>query len=160
MHKILGTAAVAVLALAMLTGCGGDDDSPGGSGGTGGSGNYCDDLSAAKDSFVGLLDNQIGQDTFVQLRDSLPALQAEAPPKLKGDWTTFKQAVDDFSVALQKAGLTMDDMREMGTGTMPGGTDMQTAMDAAAALGSAEVSTAQSAIAADAVRTCQLDFNS
>jgi hypothetical protein len=153
MHKILGTAAVAVLSLTMLTGCGDD-------GGSSASGGYCHDLAAAQDSFVGLLDNQIGQDTFVSLRDSLPKLQAEAPARLKGDWTTFTHAVDTFSAAMQKAGLTMDDMREMGTGHMPGGTSMQTAMDAAAALGSAAVSTAQSRIAANALTRCGLDFNS
>jgi hypothetical protein len=153
MHKILGTAAVAVLSLPMLIGCGDD-------GASSASGGYCHDLATAQDSFVGLLDNQIGQDTFVSLRDSLPKLQAEAPAKLKGDWTTFEHAVDTFSAAMQKAGLTMDDMREMGTGHMSGGTSMQTAMDAAAALGSAAVSTAQSRIAASAMSRCGLDFNS
>jgi hypothetical protein len=153
MHKFLGAAAVAVLAVSMLTGCGGDDSA-------GSSGGYCDDLGAAKDSFVGLLDNQIGQDTFVKLKDSLPALEAEAPANLKNDWATFNDAVNTFSAAMKKAGLTMDDMREMGRGSMPGGTDMQTAMDAAAALGSAAVSTAQSAIAANALKQCDLDFSS
>jgi hypothetical protein len=154
MHRILGMAGAVVLTLTVLTGCGGDD------GGSGGAGGYCDDLSTAKDSFVGLLNNQIDQDTFVELRDSLPALQAEAPAKLAKDWTTFESAVDAFSEAMKKAGLTMDDMRDMGTGSMAGGTDMETAMNAAAALGSAAVSTAQSAIRADALTRCDLDFSS
>ena len=120
---------------------------------------YCDDLQAAKDSFSGLLNNQIGQDTFVELRDSLPTLVADAPGRLKDEWTTFNQAVQTFSAAMAKAGLTMDDMREMGTGKMAGGVDMQTAMDAAAALGSAKLSTAQSRIAADARKECDINLN-
>lgn len=153
MLKVLGAAAAAVLTVTLLTGCGGHDDKASGPAG------YCSDLAAAKDSFVGLLDDQIGQDEFVQLRDALPTLQAEAPAALKADWATFKQAVNTFSTAMKQAGLTMDDMRDMGTGSMPGGTSMQTAMDAAAALGSAQVSTAQSAIAANALKMCDLDFN-
>lgn len=144
---------VALLTLAPLAGCGGDD-SPSGSGG------YCDDLEATRESFVGLLDNQIGQDTFVKLRDSLHTLQDESPAAVKDDWTKVRGAIDTFSVAMEKAHLTMDDMRDMGTGHMPGGEDMETAMDAAAALGSAEFSTAESAIAAHANRACGIDLNS
>jgi len=60
---------------------------------------------------------------------------------------------------MDKAGLTMDDMAKMGTGSMAGA-DMQTAMDAARSLGSAEVSTAQSAIAANARNACGVNLNS
>jgi len=153
MQKILGTAAVVVLTAMLLTGCGGDDDAPSGSSA------YCNDLQAAKDEFSGLLNNEIGQDEFVELRDSLPALVADAPARLTGAWTTFNDAVQTFSDAMDKAGLTMDDMREMGTGKMAGGVDMQTAMDAAAALGSAKLSTAQSRITADALKECDVNLN-
>src|SRR6478735_1785604 len=117
MRKILTGVAVVALTVTMLAGCGGDDDPPGGSGG------YCDDLQQAKDDFTGLLDNQIGQDTFVELRDALPELQAEAPAAIQDDWTTFNNAIQEFSDAMDKAGLTMDDMRDMGTGEMGGGED-------------------------------------
>ena len=79
MRKILATAAVLVLTSMTLTGCGGDDDTPSGSSA------YCDDLQAAKDSFSGLLNNEIGQDTFVELRDSLTTLVADAPSRLKDE---------------------------------------------------------------------------
>jgi hypothetical protein len=153
--RLLTAVATAVLCLALLTGCGGGGDDA--SSGTGGG--YCSDLAAFKDSFVGLLDDQIDQATFVRLRDALPTLQAEAPAGLKDDWATVRAAVDSFSAALRKAGLTMDDMRAMGQASMPGGTDMRTAMDAAAALGSAHVSTAQSLIAANALKVCGLGLN-
>lgn len=155
MRRILGAATVAIMTMTVVTGCGGDDNgSPGGTGG------YCVDLQTAKESFLGLLDNQIGQDTFEQLRTSLHTLTGEAPAAIRDEWTTFSTAVDRFAVALDKAGLTMDDMRDMGTGEMSGGTDMQTAMDAAAALGSAAVSTAESRIAAHALKECKIDLNS
>jgi hypothetical protein len=154
MRTILGAAAAAVLAASLLTGCGGGDHhSSAGSA-------YCTDLEAAKDSFMGLLDNEIGQDSFRQLKAALPTLHAEAPAGIQDDWATFKRAVDTFSAAIRRAGLTMDDMRDMGSGSMPGGVDMRTAMDAAAALGSAALSTAQSQIAANASKVCDLDLNS
>jgi hypothetical protein len=152
MYKILGAAAAAMLTVTALAGCG-DDGNSDGSG-------YCSDLGAAKESFAGLLNNQISQDTFVKFKDSLPGLQAEAPASIKGDWTTFNQAVQTFSVAMTKAGLTMDDMRGMGSGPMAGGVSMRTAMEAAAALGSAKVSTAQSAISANALKECNIDLTS
>lgn len=144
-----------LLTMGVVSGCGGHD-----SGAPGGEGGYCGDLQTAKDSFLGLLDNQIGQDTFEQLRNTLHTLKAESPAVIRDDWTTFSTAVDTFAAGLDKAGLTMDDMRDMGTGHMSGGTDMQTAMDAAAALGSAAVSTAESRIAANALRECKIDLNS
>jgi hypothetical protein len=155
-RRLLAAVTTAVLYMTLLTGCGsggGDDTSSGAGGG------YCSDLGAFKDSFVGLLNNQIDQDTFVRVRDELPTLEAEAPAGLKDDWTTVTAAVDSFSAAMRKAGLTMDDMRAMGQGSMPGGIDMRTVMDAAAALGSAHVSTAQSAIAANALKVCSLGLS-
>lgn len=153
-RRILGVTTAILVTMGVVSGCGGDDS------GTSGSGGYCGDLQTAKDSFLGLLDNQIGQDTFEQLRESLHTLTAEAPAAVKDEWTTFSTAVDKFAAAMDKAGLTMDDMRDMGTGQMSGGTDMKTAMDAAAALGAASVSTAQSRIAAHALKACKVDLNS
>jgi len=145
---------MAVTTATLVVGCGGSDGSsapdPGG---------YCADLQSAKDEFTGLLDNQIGQDTFDSLRHDLPTLTAEAPAALTGDWATFSSAVERFADAMDKAGLTMDDMRDMGTGDMPGGMDMKTAMETAAALGSSTVSTAVSRIVSNAAKTCQVDLN-
>jgi len=151
-HRALGAAAAAILTAPVLAGCG-DDSS------TSSSGSYCGDLRSARDSFTGLLDNHITQDAFENLRDTLHTLRDEAPAALRDDWTTFTGAVDTFSAAMDKAGLTMDDMAKMGTGSMAGA-DMQTAMDAARSLGSAEVSTAQSAIAANARNACGVNLNS
>lgn len=154
MSTRLGAAvALVVTTAALLAGCGGDDGKQSGPRG------YCDDLSAAKDSFVGLLDNQIGQDTFVKLRDTMHTLRDESPVAVKDDWVTVTGAVETFSAAIEKAGLTMDDMRDMEAGPMPGGNNMKTAMDAAAALGSAAFSTAESAIAANAKSLCDIDLN-
>jgi hypothetical protein len=154
-HKLLGTLAPAVLSMAVLVGCGGDGgSSPGGSGG------YCQALSSVRDPIQALLDNHISQDGFVTLVTALHGLSDEAPRTVRADWRTFVTAVDIFRAALTRAGLTMDDMGQMGTGRMPGGMDMRQAMDAARALGSADVSTAQSAIAANARRVCHLDLDS
>jgi len=54
----------------------------------------------------------------------------------------------------------MDDLRDMGAGQMPGGTDMQTAMRAARSLDSVAVSNAQSAIFRNARSECHIDLNS
>lgn len=149
-HGLVGMALLG----AVLAGCGSSGSSASTSSG------YCTDLSAAKDSIAGLLNDKIGSDTFADLLGSLHRLRDEAPPALHADWVTFTGAVDAFDVAMRQAGLTMDDMRDMGSGTMPGGMDMQTAMEAASALGAADVSTAESAIADHGSRSCGVDLNS
>jgi len=140
-----------VLTLTLAAGCGDDSESN--------TSPYCAQLESVEAPFIGLLNNEIGQEDFVAFKNSLPAVAATAPARLADDWETFGDAIRAFSAAMAKAGLTMDDMREMGDGPMAGGTDMQTAMDAAAALGSAEVSTAQSAIIANALSSCDINLN-
>jgi len=151
----LGAAvAISVAAAASLVGCGGDD-TPSSSADSG----YCSDVQDAKDSFEALLNNQIDQQAFENLGVQLKAIAGEAPAAIKAKWLTVSKAVDDFRSALDDAGLTMEDMHDMGSGPMSGGAPMERAMNAAAALGAASFSTAQSAVARNVQSECHFSLS-
>jgi len=151
--KLGAAVAVMIATAALLVGCG-DDDSPSTAGG-----GYCSDVQDAKDSFEGLLNNQIDQSTFDNLRDQLHAISAEAPTSIRAEWVIVAKALDRFGAAMADAGLTMEDMRDMGSGSMAGGKPMERAMAAAASLGAASFSTAQSTIARSVQSECHFSLS-
>ena len=141
------------LIVAVLVGCGG-------SGGSSSSGSYCHDLAAAKASYIGLLENTISQGTFDTLRDSLHALRDEAPANVKDDWATFSKAADDFNTALEKDGMTIDDVAAMQNDpNMDQGPTMDQVMSAAAELSSLRTARALSAIGIEAQKDCNVNLN-
>jgi len=151
--KLGAAVAISVAAAASLVGCG--DDAPSTSADSG----YCSDVQDAKDSFDALLNNQIDQQAFEDLGVQLKAIAGEAPASIKAKWLTVSTAVDDFRAALDDAGLTMEDMHDMGSGPMSGGAAMERAMNAAAALGAASFSTAQSAVARNVQSECNFSLS-
>lgn len=151
MLRIAGAASVAILSLGALSACGDD-------GGTSGSGGYCDDVRSAAESFLGLDDAAISQETFDGLLGALHTISDEAPSDVKDDWATFSAAADSFNAALDKAGMSMDDVQGMHHGPSSG-PQMQAVMQAAASLGSIKVANARAAISKQANSECDVDLS-
>jgi hypothetical protein len=150
-NRFAALAAAALLATA-LSGCGG-----GGSNSS--SGSYCDDLAAAKASYIGLTENSISQATFNTLLQELHTLRDRAPSSVEADWAAFSEAADEFNTALRNDGMTLDDVVKMQNDPhMEAGPKMDTVMAAASALSSLRVARAQGAIAEEALKDCKISL--
>jgi len=115
MKKIVGASAAALMAMSVLVGCGGAGGGGGGGGGFA-SGNYCGDLKSAKDAVSSLGSGALTQAKFDQLSADLHGIASEAPADVKGDWSTLAQAIDSLKAALDKAGVSLDDLQNLGSG--------------------------------------------
>lgn len=143
---------VAVVAT-TLAACGGSDSA-------GSSGSYCDDLAAAKASYIGLTENTISQATFASLLDDLHTIRDEAPASVKDDWAAFSKAADEFNTALKNDGMTLDDVAAMQNDPhMEEGPTMDAVMAAATALSSLRVARAQGNIATEAMKDCKISLD-
>ncbi len=112
MKKILGAGAAVLMTVTVLAGCGGGDD--GGSS----SGSYCDDVQAAKTTVTSLGDADVDQATFDKMTTSVHTIADEAPSDVQDDWNTISDALDTFNTAMTDAGLTFDNIKDLGK---PGG---------------------------------------
>jgi hypothetical protein len=141
----------ALMCLTMLVGCGGSS--------TSGSTPYCKDVQSARDSFIGLLGNNITQEQFTGLLAALHTIRDEAPSNVKGAWATFSMAADTLSARLRRSGMTMDDIMHMQNGHMSSGPRMAAAMRAAQSLGSTAVTKAQAGIRGDVQKVCGINLD-
>jgi len=127
-----------MMAGALLTGCGGNDNNSSPSEGTnstddggnssapsttsgddtGGSGSYCDDLKSAKVTVTALGEAHMTQATFDKLTESVHTIAGEAPSDIQDDWNTIADALDTFNAAMSDAGITFDNLKDLG---QPGG---------------------------------------
>jgi hypothetical protein len=124
--RILSAVAAAALGLGLLTACGDDG------GGSAGGGDYCDDLKAAKKEL-----DSIGDGDFSKLQeatDRMHDLADEAPEEIQDDWEVFVDSIDKLLAALDKAGLTGEDMANLQSGQLPDGVDMEALQDLMAEL--------------------------
>jgi hypothetical protein len=101
----------------------GSSDSPGG--GSDPASAYCTALKGAKDKFktlnlTGLDDNQ-----FKQVTDEFDALGAAAPAAVKADWATVSSALKQVYQILANAGLSFNDLQNLGSGHLPKGVTAQ-----------------------------------
>jgi hypothetical protein len=150
-HRFLAMATASLVIGGGLTACGSDDNSSGG---------YCDDLTAAKASYIGLLENRIDDETFDNLLGDLHTIRDEAPADVKDDWATFSDAADRFHTALHDIGMTIDDAVAMQNDpNMETGPQMDALMDAAASLSSLRTAKAQGAIAESAQKDCDISLD-
>jgi hypothetical protein len=86
---------------------------------------YCTALKGAKDKFktlnlTGLNDNQ-----FKQVTDEFDALGAAAPAAVKADWATVSGALKQVYQILANAGLSFNDLQNLGSGHLPKGVTAQ-----------------------------------
>lgn len=146
-----GASAGLLLAAALLTGCGGGDSSA-----------YCDAVASAQDSLGGIdettdfadLERAIGE-----LRD----LADQAPTEVEDDWAVLTGALTDLTDALDRAGVTFDDLGSLAEGQMPENLDLDKLTQLGEdlqGLGAAEVQEASNAITRHAEEECGLDFQS
>lgn len=101
----------------------GSSESPGG--GSDPASAYCTALKGAKDKFktlnlTGLDDNQ-----FKQVTDEFDALGAAAPADVKADWATVSSALKQVYQILANAGLSFNDLQNLGSGHLPKGVTAQ-----------------------------------
>lgn len=152
MKRIAGAAAAAVMTVAVVSGCGGSSDSNG-------SGSYCADVKDATTSFTGLSDSNLTQANFDELRTKVSSIADEAPSDVKADWATFSTTLDSFSSALEKAGLTFDDVQKASSGGLSA-SQLSSLASVAQSLDTADFKKAQSDITANVKSECKIDLNS
>ncbi len=153
MNRILSTAAAVALGLSLLTACGDDG------GGSAGSGDYCDDLKAAKKN----LDSIEGGDlsSLSDTADQIHKLRDEAPDEIKDDWEILSDGFDKIIAAFKKAGLSDEDIANLQGGQLPDDVDMaalQAAMAEIQELGGEEFTKAGDNISKHAKDECGIDL--
>jgi len=104
--KLATGMAGALLLLASVTACGGDDGGDGGSS----SGDYCDTLKSATEKFEALSDQDFGE--FDEVISTLQQLGDEAPEEVSADWKVLNDGLGEFQAALDEAGVSMEDLSD------------------------------------------------
>jgi hypothetical protein len=157
MKRIVGASAAALMAMSVLVGCGGG----GGGGGGLASGNYCGDLKSAKDAVSSLGNGALTQAKFDELSADLHGIASEAPADVKDDWSTLAQAIDSLKAALDKAGVSLDDLQNLGSGgaTIDPAT-LQALTEAAKSMDSDAITKSTDAIAKEVKSECNLVIGS
>jgi hypothetical protein len=102
---------------------GGSSDSPGG--GSDPASAYCTALKGAKDKFKSLNFTGLDDDQFKQVTDEFDALGAVAPAEVKADWATVSGALKQVYQILANAGLSFNDLQNLGSGHLPKGVTAQ-----------------------------------
>jgi hypothetical protein len=117
--RIFSAVAAAALGLCLLTACG--DDGGGKAGGS--SGDYCNDLKAAKKEVDALKAGDFSD--LEKTTDAMNKLADEAPDEIKDDWDILVKGVQKLVDALKAAGLDDDDMATLQAGQIPDGVDVE-----------------------------------
>lgn len=153
MKRIVGAGIGALLVMGALTACGGDDNSNS-------SGSYCDDISNVKDSIQGLQGDDLTQAKFDQLTADLKGIANEAPADVQDDWQTMEDAITTLNTALDKAGVSLDDLKNLGSSGAPtlDPAKLQELAAAAQSLSSSELESAQKAIQTQVKDDCNIDI--
>jgi hypothetical protein len=97
----------------------GSSDSPGG--GSDPASAYCTALKGATDKFKTLNLTGLDDDQFKQVTDEFDALGAAAPAEVKADWATVSGALKQVYQILADAGLSFNDLQNLGSGELPKG---------------------------------------
>jgi hypothetical protein len=155
MNKIVGAGAAALMTVTVLAGCGGGGDSGGSGGG------YCDDLKATKTTVTALGDNDMNQATFDKLSGDVRTIADEAPSDIKGDWSTIANALDTFNQAMSDAGITFDNLKDLGKAGAPSidPAKLQAIEAAAGKLDADAITTASDNINQEVKSECNIDLN-
>jgi hypothetical protein len=105
------------------SGATGSSESPGG--GSDPASAYCTALKGAKDKFKTLDLTGLDDDQFKQVTDEFDALAAAAPAEVKADWATVSSALKHVYQILANAGLSFNDLQNLGSGHLPKGLTAQ-----------------------------------
>jgi hypothetical protein len=101
----------------------GSSESPGG--GSDPASAYCTALKGAKDKFKTLNLTGLDDSQFKQVTDEFDALGAAAPAEVKADWATVSSALKQVYQILANAGLSFNDLQNLGSGHLPKGVTAQ-----------------------------------
>jgi hypothetical protein len=175
MKKTLTVAAATMVMTLTLVGCGGSDKTDSssgttgdsgtsaGSGTTGGSGDYCDTIQSVKDEVNSSNLQTMSQADFDHFRDKIGDIEASAPADVADDWHSLGDYLGQFNSLLTDAGISLDDIQSLQSGTLPPGvnaaTMTQLATKIAALAKSIDVDAADKAITASAKKECGIDLN-
>jgi ABC-type glycerol-3-phosphate transport system substrate-binding protein len=156
MKKILAAGAAALMTATVLAGCGGDSGDSGGSGG-----GYCDDLKGTKTTVTALGDADMTQATFDKLSGDVQTIADEAPSDVKGDWNTIADALQKFNTAMSDAGITFDNLKDLGKAGGPtlDPAKLQAITAAAGALDADAITTASDNINKEVKSECNIDLD-
>lgn len=103
-----------VLAASLaLTGCSGGGDTEA----------YCDTLADAKEDIDALEAGDPG--AFSTAFEAFDTLADEAPEEIADEWATMQEGVQRIEDAFADAGLEVDDLSEVMTGSIPEGVDQE-----------------------------------
>lgn len=126
MKRTIALAAAVTLLAGLLGACSSDDSGSSPSAGDESSpdsgGDYCTMLEGAR-SNLERLGPTAGD--FEKIRTTFGELEAEAPEDVAGDWKTLSDAMDTLADELDKAGVTLEDLRGMQSGEVPEGVNQQ-----------------------------------
>jgi hypothetical protein len=86
---------------------------------------YCTALKGAKDKFKTLDLTGLDDDQFKQVTDEFDALGAAAPAEVRADWATVSSALKHIYQILADAGLSFNDLQNLGSGQLPKGVSAQ-----------------------------------
>ena len=111
----------AVLATALLAGCGSSGDSGKSGSESSSSGDYCQQLKAAKKDFSSLNGTTPDFAKFDQAIATFHKLAGDAPSAVAGDWETLDGAFTTLQKDLAAAGLSLKDLGPITKGQMPPG---------------------------------------
>jgi hypothetical protein len=119
MKRMIGVCAVAILAFASLTACGGgsNDSADNASGGTsseggdsgGGTGDYCAAISDAKQRFGSV---NFDPADLGDAANTIHEIAGQAPDSVSAEWATVDEALTQFISALADAGLDPSDFND------------------------------------------------
>ena len=150
MRKPLTALASLALAAGLLSGCGG---------GSGSSSAYCDDLKADKAQFSSMTGADAGKlgDAFAALHK----LAKEAPDAVADEWNTIDDAITAIEDAMNKAGLSADDLAGLQSGQLPKNVDMSALQELGPKLQTfgTQMAQASEAIAKDAKDNCGITIS-
>ena len=125
----------------------------------GGSSDYCQQLESANKQFTALATGDLEQ--FDAAITTLQELGQAAPQEIAGDWEQVLSPLNQLETALQKAGLTFDDLDGLSRGELPQGVDPQSLQQLATevqGLNSAGSADAQAEITEQASTECGVEL--
>lgn len=125
----------------------------------GGSSDYCQQLESANKQFTALATGDLSQ--FDAAITTLQELGDSAPQEISGAWQQVLAPLNQLETALQKAGLTFDDLDGLSRGELPQGVDPQSLQQLATevqGLNSAGSADAQAEITEQASTECGVEL--
>lgn len=155
MNKLTGISVAAILSAGALVGCGGGSDSTS-------SDTYCSDVKAARTQINSFTNGASQTTDIATLIERVHTIAGEAPSDIKASWTVLDTEFGTLKTAVEKAGLSLDDLQSVIAGNVPPGTDITKLTELGNTLknmATPDVSAAGDKITAEVKKECNIDLN-